>query len=75
MRGATKYANSVSQLDNNAALEAIKKSGKTTVYALSDKEKAEWRKALQPVHKEMAGRIGKDLIDAVYKESAALGYK
>ncbi|WP_292937986.1 TRAP transporter substrate-binding protein [Noviherbaspirillum sp.] len=75
MRGATKYANSVSQLDNDAALEAIKKSGKTTVYTLNEKEKAEWRKALQPVHKEMAGRIGKDLIDAVYKESAALGYK
>ncbi|HJV79552.1 TRAP transporter substrate-binding protein [Noviherbaspirillum sp.] len=75
MRGATKYANSVSQLDNDAALEAIRKSGKTTVYALNEKEKAEWRKALQPVHKEMAGRIGKDLIDAVYKESAALGYK
>ncbi|WP_136417518.1 TRAP transporter substrate-binding protein [Herbaspirillum sp. ST 5-3] len=75
MRGATKYANSISQLDNDAALEAIKKSGKTTVYTLNDKEKAEWRKALQPVHKEMAGRIGKDLIDAVYKEAAALGYK
>ncbi|HJV84397.1 MAG TPA: TRAP transporter substrate-binding protein [Noviherbaspirillum sp.] len=75
MRGATKYANSISQLDNDAALEAIKKSGKTTVYTLSEKEKADWRKALLPVQKEMEGRIGKDLIQAVNKESAALGYK
>ncbi len=75
MRGATKYANSISQIDNDAALEAIKKSGKTTVYTLSDKEKAEWRKALLPVQKEMESRIGKNLIQAVNKEAAALGYK
>jgi C4-dicarboxylate-binding protein DctP len=30
---------------------------------------------LLPVQKQMEGRIGKDLIDAVNKESAALGYK
>ncbi|RZI42353.1 DctP family TRAP transporter solute-binding subunit [Herbaspirillum sp. HC18] len=75
MRGATKYANSISQLDNDAALDAIKKSGKTTVYVPTEKETAALRKALQPVQKEMADRIGKDLIDAVNKESATLGYK
>jgi C4-dicarboxylate-binding protein DctP len=75
MRGATKYANSIAQLDNDAALDAIKKSGKTTVYVPTEQEKAQWRKALQPVQKEMAGRIGKDLIDAVNKEAAALGFK
>ncbi len=75
MRGASRYANSVSQLDNDAALEAIRKSGKTTVYVPTDKEKAEWRKALLPVQKEMGDRIGKDLINAVNKEAAALGFK
>jgi len=75
MRGATRYANSVSQLDNDAALEAIKKTGKTEVYVPTEKEKAEWRKALLPVQKEMSGRIGADLINAVNKESAALGFK
>jgi C4-dicarboxylate-binding protein DctP len=75
MRGATRYANSISQLDNDAALDAIRKSGKTTIYMPTDKERDEWRKALQPVQKEMEGRIGKDLIQAVNKEAAALGYK
>ena len=75
MKDATKYANAIAQQENTAAMEAVVKSGKTTVYTLTDKEKAEWRKALQPVHKAMEERIGKDLISAVNKESAALGYK
>ena len=75
MRGATKYTNSIAQLDNDAALEAIRKSGKTTIYVPTEKEKDEWRKALQPVQKEMADRIGKNVIGAVNKEAAALGFK
>ena len=38
-------------------------------------EQSALRRTLSPVHKEMEGRIGKTLIDAVYKEAAALGYK
>ncbi|MFZ6656847.1 TRAP transporter substrate-binding protein [Undibacterium sp. TJN19] len=75
MKSATKYANAIAQQENDNALEAVKKSGKTTIYALNDKEKAEWRKALLPVQKEMEGRIGKDLIANVNKEGAKLGFK
>ncbi|MES2036563.1 MAG: TRAP transporter substrate-binding protein [Pseudomonadota bacterium] len=75
MKSATKYANAIAQQENDNALEAVKKSGKTTVYVLTDKEKAEWRKALLPVQKEMEGRIGKDLIANVNKEGAKLGFK
>jgi C4-dicarboxylate-binding protein DctP len=56
-------------------MEAIRKSGKTVVYNLTDQEKTEWRKALLPVQKQMENRIGKDLITAVNQESAKLGYK
>ena len=75
MKDATKYANAIAQQENDQALEAVRKSGKSTVYKLSDQEKAEWRKVLLPVHKQMAGRIGPDLINAVNKEAAALGYR
>ena len=75
MKDATKYANAIAQQENDRALDAVRKSGKTTIYALTDKEKAEWRKALLPVQKDMEGRIGKDVINAVNRESAALGYK
>jgi C4-dicarboxylate-binding protein DctP len=75
MKESTKYANAIAQQENDAALEAVKKSGKTQIYVLSDKEKGEWRQVLLPVQKEMEGRIGKDLIAAVNKEAAALGFK
>lgn len=75
MKEATKYANAIAQQENDGAIEAIRKSGKTTIYKLSDAEKSEWRKTLMPVHKQMEARIGKDLIDAVNKESASLGFK
>jgi C4-dicarboxylate-binding protein DctP len=75
MKDATRYANAIAQQENEKALDAVKKSGKTTVYSLTDKEKAEWRKALLPVQKDMEGRIGKEVISAVNKEAATLGYK
>jgi C4-dicarboxylate-binding protein DctP len=75
MKEATKYNNEIAKRDNDKALEDIRKSGKTNVYVLTDAEKAEWRKALLPVQKEMASRIGADLIQEVNKEAAALGYK
>jgi C4-dicarboxylate-binding protein DctP len=75
MKETTKYNNEIAKQENDKALDAIKKSGKTNVYVLNDQEKAEWRKALLPVQKEMAGRIGADLIQEVNKESAAMGFK
>jgi C4-dicarboxylate-binding protein DctP len=75
MRDATKYSNAIAQQENDQALELIRKSGKTAIHVLTDKEKAEWRKVLVPVQKDMEGRIGKELIAAVNKESATLGYK
>ena len=74
MKATTKYANAIAQQENDNALEAVKKSGKTTVYVLNDSERAQWRKALLPVQKEMEGRIGKELIADVNKQAAALGH-
>ncbi|GAB3398776.1 TRAP transporter substrate-binding protein [Massilia agilis] len=70
MAEATTYEKAIAQRDNDMALAAIKKAGKTTVYELNAKEQAEWRKAMLPVHKQMESRIGADLIKAIYKETA-----
>ena len=70
MRDATTFEKAIAQRDNDLAMDAIKKAGKTTIYPLSVKEQAEWRKALAPVQKEMESRIGKDLISAINKEAA-----
>jgi C4-dicarboxylate-binding protein DctP len=70
MKDATTFEKAIAQRDNDLALEAIKKAGKTELYTLSVKEQAEWRKALLPVHEQMEGRIGKGLISAINKEAA-----
>jgi C4-dicarboxylate-binding protein DctP len=71
MKEATTYENDLAQKDNDAAVAAVEKSGKTKIYKLTDAEQAEWHKVLIPVQKEMEGRIGKDLIDSINKLSAA----
>ncbi len=69
MAEATKYANSIAKQENDQALEKIKASGKTAVYVPTAAERAAWKKAMVPVHKEMESRIGKDTIQAIYKET------
>jgi C4-dicarboxylate-binding protein DctP len=69
MKDATKYANDIAKKENDDALEAVRKSGKTEIIALKPEEKAALKKALVTVHKENEGRIGKDIIAEVYKET------
>ena len=49
MAEATTYANEIAQQVNDDALEAIRKSGTTTIHELSAEERAAWGKALEPV--------------------------
>ena len=67
MKEATTYANDIAVGENQKALDEIKASGKTLVYALAPAEKEEWKKAMFVVHSEMEERVGKDTIQAVYK--------
>ncbi|MBY6345672.1 DctP family TRAP transporter solute-binding subunit [Providencia rettgeri] len=67
MDEATVYANDIAEQENNDSMKAMEESGKTQFYQLSDAEREEWVKQLRPVHKEMASRIGQDVIDAFYK--------
>lgn len=64
---STTYANAIAATENAQALEKIKASGKSTVYALTPAEVNEWKLALMPVHKEMEGRVGKATVEAAYK--------
>ena len=75
MVDATRYANLIAEQENQDALAKVKASGKSEVYELSVQERDQWRKALLPVHKQMEERVGKDLIQSIYKEGNALGYK
>lgn len=68
----TPVANRLALEENEAALEEMKRSGKTTFHEPTPAERAAWMSALRPVHDEMAGRVGRDLIDRIY---AATGHK
>lgn len=70
MKEATTFEKAIAQRDNDQALEAIKKAGKTEIYTLTAQQQAEWRKAMLPVQKQMEGRIGAGLISAINKEAA-----
>ena len=55
--------------ENAAALAQIRASGKVDVLALTDAQRAEWKKALWPVHKEMESRVGAALLGSVYQSA------
>jgi C4-dicarboxylate-binding protein DctP len=69
MGEATTYTNDIAQKENDAALEAMKQSGKTEIVSLTDVQKAAWRKALEPVADEMQSRVGKDTIEEFRREA------
>ncbi|MBB3220789.1 TRAP transporter substrate-binding protein [Pseudoduganella umbonata] len=70
MREATTYEKAIAQRDNDMALDAMKKSGRTQFITLNQQQQEAWKKALLPVHKQMEGRIGADLVNAIAKEGA-----
>ena len=67
MAEATVYTNEIAQTENVDAIAAIKASGKSELYTPTDAERKEWIAASMPVHKEMAGRVGQELLDSIYK--------
>jgi len=66
VKEATDYTNEISQKENDEALAAMIKSGKTEFHTLTDKERKAWIDALKPVHKQMESRIGRELLQKIY---------
>jgi C4-dicarboxylate-binding protein DctP len=69
MKEATEYGNGASAQDNDQALEAIKKSGKSQIITLTLEQNEAMRKAMMPVYKDVASRVGQPLIDEFMKET------
>jgi C4-dicarboxylate-binding protein DctP len=69
MKDATRYANDIAKKENDDALEAIRKSGRSELITLTPAQKAAWKKALVSVHRENESRVGKDTIEAVYRQT------
>ena len=69
MKEATQFANDVAKKDNDNALAAVRRSGRTQVIELTPDEKRAWKKALVKVHDQMASRVGVDLVNEIHKET------
>jgi C4-dicarboxylate-binding protein DctP len=72
MKDATVYANSVAKKDNDEAMAAVKKSGKSQIITLTAQEKAAWKKAMDKGHTDNMSRIGANMVKEVY---SVTGYK
>ena len=66
---ATRYANQIAKVENDKALEAVKASGKTQIYTPTPAERLALKKVLIKTHIDMESRIGKELIQSIYKET------
>jgi len=69
MKEATDFNNAQSQKENEDALAEIKKSGKTEIIKLTPEQDEAMRKAMEPVYKDAASRVGQPLIDEFQKEA------
>jgi C4-dicarboxylate-binding protein DctP len=67
MAEATTYEKAIAQRDNDLAMDAMRKAGKTAIHVQTPQEQAAWRTALLPVQKDMEGRVGKELIASISK--------
>ena len=67
LRDATTLVNHSANAENAAALDKIRATGRTTVYTLTPAEVESWKRALMPVHREAAARVGQATIEAAYK--------
>ncbi len=67
MAEATVFANKIALEENEGALAKVKASGKTQIHVPTPAERLALKKAMVKVHKEMESRIGKDVIESVYK--------
>ena len=67
VRESSAYANAIASSENEAALQAMRASGRTTLHTLRPAELEAWRRALMPVHREMEPRVGRATMEAAYR--------
>jgi C4-dicarboxylate-binding protein DctP len=69
MKEATDYFNRIAKQENDDALAGIRRTGRTEVVTLTPQARLQWKKALARVHSEMADRVGRDMLQSIYRET------
>jgi C4-dicarboxylate-binding protein DctP len=68
LEDSTPYANAEAAKENEDAMAAMLKSGKTEFHTPSAEERAVWESALRPVRARTADRVGADLLRRIEAE-------
>jgi len=66
---ATEYANRIANEENENALAKIRATGLVQVHTPTAEERAVFKRLLLRTHTEMAARIGRETIEAIYRET------
>ncbi len=67
MGEATEYANRIAREKNDSDLAKVRAAGTTEVHVATPAERLALKRALVPVHARMEERIGRELIEAIYR--------
>jgi C4-dicarboxylate-binding protein DctP len=70
VRDATPYANAEAAKENDEAMAAMLKTGKTVFHEPTEDERMAWQAALMPVRARMSERVGADLVRRIEEELA-----
>jgi C4-dicarboxylate-binding protein DctP len=70
MKESTVFERGIAQQENDDSLTKIREAKTTEIYTLTPAERAEWMKALLPVHKEFESVVGKENLQEVYDIAA-----
>ncbi len=68
VRDATPYANAEAAKENDEAMAAMRKTGKTAFHEPAPEEREAWEAALRPVRARMADRVGPGLMRRIEAE-------
>ncbi|MHB1250057.1 MAG: TRAP transporter substrate-binding protein [Polaromonas sp.] len=69
MQQTTEFANRIAKQENDNALESVRKSGKTQIHIPTAAQRLAFKKIMLKTHADMESRIGKDLIQSIYRET------
>jgi C4-dicarboxylate-binding protein DctP len=72
MAEATDFADDIAKKENDDAIEAIRKKGRTQIIELTADEKLALKQVLLPVHHQLEGRVGHDLLESIYAATGRL---
>jgi C4-dicarboxylate-binding protein DctP len=70
MHEATDHANRIAREKNDEDLARVRAAGTTAVHVPTAAERLALKRALVPVHAQMEQRIGRDLIESIYRATS-----